>query len=748
MCSKSIRKSQIAIEHCYRFRYQNPNSHVFWVNGSSVQRFEQAYAEISRRLELPGCEDPKVNKLAIVSNWLSDESHEPWLLLLDNTDDERVFFDAQDTDPSQHVNTTALIRYIPQSQNGSVLVTSRNRKAAFRLTDNADTIIDVPLMDEETSKLVLSRKLSQDQSTDGEMLELVKMLDYLPLAIAQAAAFISMRKPRMTVAKYLAYLRENEKILLEDMGDLRRDPDMPSSVIKTWHISFNQIKKDHPQSAELFSLMSVLDRQGLPDYLFSKGEMDLDFENNVARLIEFSLLNSSIDGRTFGMHRLIQIAMKYWLDLHNETQKWKERALDLLHRSYTFCLGPEDRRRCETLLPHAESILGYEYDQSFQCLLQTDVNYNAASYYYDIGNFSLAQEKFQQTLDVRCRFLNEEHPMSLDSVDALSASLNRAGLYEEAIERWQRSLAWRLKGEGALSRSLLAMRGLSAALHSLGRLEEAEEMNRREVRTSQELLGEEHMSTQKAIISLAGLLLDQGKGEEAEIVLRQTISLHQTSDPSPCGECERFLCLSSLANVFRKQQRYQEAEELGLSALKGFESLLGPNYSFTLDATRMYALTLLDNGKLDLAEKMVHRAFSGHEKLHGSGHPNTLGDILFLSRIQKAQGELELAEEIGLQALKGYERLVGDKHMDTIYCKENLANVYWKQKRHQEAISLLTDVLKWYENAFRKGHPDIAKLKVKLDVWHQEARMLQSPLSLDGETKHPSVEELETDSSK
>lgn len=748
MCSKSIRKSQIAIEYCYRFRYQNPNSHVFWVNGSSVQRFEQAYAEISRRLKLPGCEDPKVNKLAIVSDWLSDEAHEPWLLLLDNTDDEGVFFNAQDTDPSQHANTTPLIRYVPQSQNGSVLVTSRNRKAAFRLTNNVDTIVDVPLMDEENSKLVLSRKLPQDQSTDGEMLELVKMLDYLPLAIAQAAAFISVRRPRMTVAKYLAFLRENENILLEDMGDLRRNPDMPNSVIKTWHISFNQIKKEHPQSAELFSLMSVLDRQGLPDYLFSKGGMDLDFENNVARLIEFSLLTPSIDGRTFGMHRLVQIAMKCWLDLHDETQKWKEMALDLLHRSFPFCRGPEDWRGCEIVLPHAESVLGYEYDQSSQCLLQADVKYNAALYYYDVGNFSLARERFQQTLDVRCRLLDEGHLKVLDCIDLLAFSLNGAGLPEQAIELWQWTLPWRLKGENALSRSLFVMHGLSTTLHNLGRWEEAEKMTRRRIRTSQELHGKEHVSTQGAVIALAGLLLDQGKGEEAEVVMRQTISLHQTSDPSPLQEHNRLYCLRGLAEVFRKQRRYQEAKELGLSALKGFESLLGPNHSETLDAASMYALTLLDNGKLDLAERMVRRAFSGHVKLHGSGHPNTLIDLFYLSGIQNAQGELELAEDTGLQALREYEKMQGDEHLSTVLCKKNLAYVYWKQKRHQEAISLLTDALKGYEKCRREGHPDIADAKDTIDVWQREVRSLQSPSNLEGETINPSAEEMETDKGK
>jgi len=84
---------------------------------------------------------------------------------------------------------------------------------------------------------------------DSERVELVKELDYLPLAITQAAAYISARATRMTVSKYLTLYRGDEvsqSRLLEDSGDLRRDPGLPSSVIRTWQISFDQIKGKWP----------------------------------------------------------------------------------------------------------------------------------------------------------------------------------------------------------------------------------------------------------------------------------------------------------------------------------------------------------------------------------------------------------------------------------------------------------------------------------------------------------------------
>ena len=742
-----IRKSQIAIEYCYRFKDQNPGSHVFWVNGSSVQRFEQAYAEISRRLDLPGCEDPKVNKFEKVADWLSDESHEPWLLLLDNTDDERVFFSTPDTELSQHANTTPLIRYIPQSQNGSVLVTSRNRSAAFKLTNSVEAIVEVPLMDEESSRLVLSRKLPQDQSTSGEIPELVKMLDYLPLAITQAGAFISMRRPRMTIARYLEFLQKNEKILMRDMGDLRRDPDMPNSVIKTWYLSFSQIKNDHPQSAELFSLMSVLDRQGLPDFLFSKGETDLDFDDKVARLIEFSLLNRSIDGRTFGMHRLVQIAMKCWLDLHGGTQKWKDKALDLLRHSFHYCYSLEEWRRYETLLPHAKIVLGYQYDQASQRQNQSDIRCLTVWYYVvrELGKSRLKQKEIQhkregkkQTLDSLSYFLNDEHPKVLYAAETLASWQFRGTAGDQAVKLLERVLPQTLKDKQALSTSQCILELMSSALLGLRRLDDAEEITRRVFRTSQELLGKEHSITQKAVINFAHILLAQEKGEEAEIVLRQMVPLHQTSDASLSENYHRLACSTGLAEIFRMQQRYQEAEEMGLSTLTELESLLGVDHLATVRAARVYAGTLYEMGKLDEAEGVVMRALNGHEQLHGSAHHSIWRDKSLLTRVQKAQGECE-AEETGLRALKGFEDTV-ERHLgDMIMCKDNLAHTYWTQRRYQEAISMLTEALEGYERWSPKGHPRIAQTKNTINIWQQEAAMLQSLSGLEGKKSQNSA---------
>lgn len=289
------------------------------------------------------------------------------------------------------------------------------------------------------------------------------------------------------------------------------------------------------------------------------------------------------------------------------------------------------------------------------------------------------------------------------------------------------------------------MEGLSDALSSLGRLDEAEEMTRRVLRTTQELQGKEHASTQKAVVRLAGLLLDQGKQEEAKIVLRQTASLYQTSDASQSQNLEGFECLTDLADILRRLGNYQEAEEMSLLALNEVESLLGAKHSTTLRAASVYALALYKMGKLEPAEIMIKRALNGDEQLHGYEHLHTLRDLLCLSTIQMAQGEFKFAEETGLQALKAFEKTLGVEHYQTIYCKDTLARIYWAQRRDQEAISLLTDTLKGYEKVYHEGHPDIAKLKNRVELWQREVGRRRSPLSLKGETSEASAEEEEAD---
>lgn len=193
----------------------------------------------------------------------------------------------------------SLVEFLPQSNKGFILITSRSRDAAFRLTGNFSDVVTVGSM-EEASALALLRNKLGNISEEEEAMRLVKELDYMPLAITQAAAYILQRAPRATVLTYLQELSKDDqhraKFLDKDIGDVRRDHATSNSIIATWQITFEHIRTERASAARLLSLMSFFDRQGIPDSLLvgrchQDEEADLDFEEDLNMLISFSVGN-------------------------------------------------------------------------------------------------------------------------------------------------------------------------------------------------------------------------------------------------------------------------------------------------------------------------------------------------------------------------------------------------------------------------------------------------------------------------
>ena len=114
-------------------------------------------------------------------------------MIVDNADDPSIFFHQEDKSTSNQVSGSAsqagaLSDLLPQSPNGSILITSRSQEVACRLTGSVSDIIKVEPMDQGHALALLQKKLGTDLD-ENDAAELLRMLDYMPLAITQAAAY-------------------------------------------------------------------------------------------------------------------------------------------------------------------------------------------------------------------------------------------------------------------------------------------------------------------------------------------------------------------------------------------------------------------------------------------------------------------------------------------------------------------------------------------------------------------------------
>ena len=181
-------------------------------------------------------------------------------MVVDNVDDETLFSSSSRRELTPNSNASLevhqLHRHLLQVSHGSILITSRNRVAARDITNGDDCIISVDRLLEPDALSPLRKKLPKDKSSEEDAKELVSLLGYLPLAITQAAAYISNGFGRKTISLYLNLFRSDQvRYLKMAANDIRRDSDeldqdFSNSVLKTWFISFKHSKGRKPRCCQ------------------------------------------------------------------------------------------------------------------------------------------------------------------------------------------------------------------------------------------------------------------------------------------------------------------------------------------------------------------------------------------------------------------------------------------------------------------------------------------------------------------
>ncbi|KAF2176856.1 hypothetical protein K469DRAFT_755412 [Zopfia rhizophila CBS 207.26] len=201
-----VGKSQLAIEYSSQVKESSSDTWVFWLHASSAARFEEGYRKIAERAKIAGRDNLEADILRLVNSWLSDEANGRWFMIVDNADDASAFSHSADEskisdNSNMAASTDALSEFLPQSQIGFILVTSRSRDVAFQITGDTRDIIMVNPMDEGLAMDILRKKL-QGNFNEDDAKSVLRALDYMPLAITQAAAFINQRSPHITLSKY------------------------------------------------------------------------------------------------------------------------------------------------------------------------------------------------------------------------------------------------------------------------------------------------------------------------------------------------------------------------------------------------------------------------------------------------------------------------------------------------------------------------------------------------------------------
>ncbi|KAI2815696.1 hypothetical protein CBS133816_10781 [Aspergillus niger] len=146
-----IGKTQVALEVAYRIRQKDKERSVFWIPCTSRALIEATFLKIAVTVGISDIKPAEIKEQ--LKGYFSCQRAGRWLLIFDNADDTDMWLADSGADP-------ALDGFLPQSEHGNILFTSRNRKLALKLAPFS--IVSIPNEDTSTAFQMMQKLLVQE----------------------------------------------------------------------------------------------------------------------------------------------------------------------------------------------------------------------------------------------------------------------------------------------------------------------------------------------------------------------------------------------------------------------------------------------------------------------------------------------------------------------------------------------------------------------------------------------------------
>ncbi|TVY52500.1 Nephrocystin-3 [Lachnellula cervina] len=744
-------KTQIALEYCCWTRKKRFQS-IFWVEANSESTVKKSFATIAQKIKAP---DENVSDEVAISYVLDKigEWPDPWLMIFDNYDDVVNFENIQD--------------FIPNGEDGRILITSRHSDSMYLATDAESAIDLLGLVEPEALELLF--ELSGEKETEAlipHCQTIVQRLACHPLAIAQAGSYIKSRK--IPLHQFIDEFNRRKKQILEHTPQLTQyrrrldDSERETSlnVFTTWELSFEQLlcSSSGQNQSSLLTLFAFFDGKDISEQLFStyceeaqrapkhylwpvpyfviylndesKWSPD-EFCDSLVNLTSLSLLQSWSRGEDDFCHCSLHPLVQDWIRLRTKPEDFQ----------HSVCIAAK-------VLEATLYKSWRDGDSDLELAVRQSLMSHTSMY---IENKRIVDVIVDRLPASWARELNARNPILRRIKKRLRAYLRRTiTTFPVRMHQGSRRLRAKTEEQGEQASFLLDKRFfdtediIAMFLNNTGQYDEAIAIQSRLVQRAETVLGHENYSTLIYKHNLAGSYLDQGKLELAEQMYRQVLesqertlspdhpdtlfSIHNLANTlSNSGNYEAaenmirralvkreelfglehrdtLISLRLLAEILERQDKFEEAEPIARRVLEGYENLLGPEHIETLRSAKTLGSILFRQAMHD-AESMTRRALDGIERKLGKEDPKTLGTLGDLGRILGDQGKVEAAEEMLLRALKGLEKVLGREDRDTLIVVWNLAVLGKRRKEYTRADALYQRACAGYQKTLGAEHP-------------------------------------------
>ncbi|MFC1634416.1 tetratricopeptide repeat protein [Planctomycetota bacterium] len=321
-------------------------------------------------------------------------------------------------------------------------------------------------------------------------------------------------------------------------------------------------------------------------------------------------------------------------------------------------------------------------------LIQARLRRTLAERYRNLGEYEKARQHLLRASEIYRQYHGEEHPDALEAMSAIGWIYIKQGRFHDMERLWSQILPIEQRISG-LEQQLATMNGLAVAYYGLGKYKEAESL----FTSALELIRDEpdkedffHLPYIKS--NLANVYRAQGRYEEAERLCVQTPAM------------------GIMAAIYQAQGRYAEAEPLLVKALEEVRQLRGDEHYGTLEFSVNLAQLYVDQDRYEEAQELLNKALTIARKLLRKEHPVTLGLVNAYAVVLTNQEQYDQAEELFREALDGRQRELGDDHPKTLETINDLGILHRQWQHYKKAEELLKKALEGRKIKSGDDHPE------------------------------------------
>ena len=622
----------------------------------------------------------------------------------------------------------------PDTVSGRTVITTRRRDSA--LLDGRH-LVDVSVFTPAEAEAYLNGRLGDGSRRLDESRQLAEDLGFLPLALAQAAAYI--RDQDLTCASYRQRLRRRS---LNRLHPAALPDGQQRAVADIWGLSIELADK---QAAGLASVVldmaAILDPNGIPASLFAtdaaldyyRDRLDRDVDDDDAwdalrTLYRLGLADTArdteVDSGLVRVHALVQRVVGETIS-DDRRPRVAHAAADALLE-----LWPDVRRNART------ARLGRQLGANTAALTVSAGDYlwqnrtgepNAHAIMFRAGSsqglmglLTAAYDYFEQLLTDCMTVLGPDHPSTLAARNDRAYWQGRTGDAVGASAAYEQLLADRIRLLGPDHPETLATRDEVAWWRGVaGDVAGASKAYEQLLADRIRILGPDHPDTLTTRENVAWWLGEAGDAlsvrEAYEQLLADRARLLGPDHPDTLTTRNR---LASWRGNFGDIAGASEAYELLLADRM---RIFGPDHPETLAARNDVAWWRGRTGDGTGATKAYEQLVADRTRILGAEDPGTLATRNRLAWWRGRTGDFAGATEAYEQLLADRTRLLGPDHLDTMATRDDLA---WWRGEAGDAVGAMKGFEQLLADRIRilgPDHPDTLTTRGDLAWWRSEA---------------------------